>query len=91
MILNPAIWYAERELTLIPPHFVKCPTPVTTDSLDWIRNKTIGRFVLGPIDTDKSSPIRGISLSMRDYNKYYVYFESTSDATLYELYWSGSD
>lgn len=85
-MINPAIWYAERELTLIPPHFVKCPTPVNPESIDWVRNKTSGRYALGPADIENT-----LSTTLTDYNKYYVYFESTGDATIYELFWAGSN
>lgn len=85
-MINPVIWYAERELTLIPPHFVKCPTPVNSESIDWIRNKTTSRYVLGPADAEVT-----LVTTLRDYSKYYVYFESTADATMYELFWAGSN
>lgn len=78
--MNPLIWYTDRELKIVPPHFVKCPTTVTEDSLFWIRNKTTSRYVL--VD-DVTTP-NVIS------NEKLVYFESQKDATIYELMWSGS-
>ena len=80
MTLTPMIWYGTRELNLVPPHFIKCNSIVTTESLFWIRNKTHGRYVL--IDVINTDNILS--------NDQQVYFEDQKEATLYELLWSGS-
>ena len=78
--MNPLIWYTDREINIVPPHFIKCPSIVTEESLFWIRNKTTSRYVL----VDDVTTINLIS------NEKLVYFESQKDATIYELMWSGS-
>jgi hypothetical protein len=80
--MNPLIWYTDREINIVPPHFIKCPSIVTEDSLFWIRNKTTGRYAL--IDDIESPSLNVIS------SHKIVYFESQKDATIYELMWSGS-
>ena len=78
MMVNPLIWYAERELDFVPRHFVKCPTPVNQQALHYIQNKTVGRYALGSdnsVDFDFTT---------------YVYFEDEREATMYELIWAGS-
>ena len=75
MIVNPLIWYAERELSFVPRHFIKCPTPLNSQSINWVKNKITGRFAIAadPIVTDS-----------------YVYFEDQKDVTLYEIIWAGT-
>jgi len=80
--MNPLIWYTDREINIVPIHFIKCPSIVTEDSLFWIRNKTTSRYAL--IDDIESPSLNVIS------NHKIVYFESQKDATIYELMWSGS-
>jgi hypothetical protein len=81
MIVDPIIWYTEREINLVPPHFHKCSSPITDDSLFWIRNKTNSRYVLVDV---VYAPEQVLS------NDKLVYFESEQDAMMYELLWSGS-
>jgi hypothetical protein len=81
MMVNPMIWYSEREINIVPPHFFKCPSPVTPESLFWVHNKSNSRYVL--VDSPQQSD-NVIS------NDKLVYFESQKDATMYELLWSGS-
>jgi hypothetical protein len=80
--MNPLIWYTDREINIVPPHFIKCPSIVTEESLFWIRNKTTSRYAL--VDNIVSPSLNVIS------NDKTVYFESQKDATIYELMWSGS-
>jgi hypothetical protein len=75
MIVNPVVWYAERELDFVPRHFIKCPTNVTPDSKHYIENKTSGRYAY--------------ATSIENYT--FVYFEDERDATVYELIWAGSE
>lgn len=81
MMVNPMIWYSEREINIVPPHFFKCPSPLTQESLFWVHNKSNSRYVL----VDSPQPSDNV-LS----NDKLVYFESQKDATMYELLWSGS-
>jgi hypothetical protein len=83
VIVNPYIWYAERELTHVPPHFIKCPTPVSDDSKFWIINKTSGRYAFNVAMTNN---VQELLLDV-----IYVHFENSSDATLYELIWAGKN
>lgn len=81
MLANPLIWFQNRELTFVPSHFIKCPTPVIPDAKLWIYNKISGRFCLVE------------SVAIEDFlahNEITVYFENEQDATLYELIWAGS-
>ncbi len=83
MIVNPYIWYAEREVPHVPPHFIKCPTPVSDDSKFWIMNKTSGRY---SFNVAMSTDVQELLLDVM-----HVYFENSSDATLYELIWAGKN
>ena len=80
-MIDPMIWYSEREINIVPPHFFNCPSPVTPESLFWVHNKSNSRYVL----VDSPQPSDNI-LS----NDKLVYFEDQKDATMYELLWSGS-
>lgn len=75
------IWYSEREINIVPPHFFKCPSFITPDSLFWVQNKSKSRYVL--VDSP-AEPDQVLS------NHKLVYFEDQKDATMYELLWSGS-
>jgi hypothetical protein len=80
MIINPIIWFAERELDFVPRHFIKCPTPLNFQSKQWVQNKTNGRYAFVPLD--RSGMLTTIELC--------VCFEDQKDATMYELLWAGS-
>ena len=77
---NPKVWFGERELFHVPPHFVKCETPVTPETIQWIECTLIGRYALS-------------SFSESDTffwdSKQYIYFEDPKEAMMYELRWSG--
>jgi hypothetical protein len=79
--MNPLIWYTDREINIVPIHFIKCPSIVTEESLFWIRNKSTSRYVLVDDSPNMSNIISSDKI---------VYFESQKDATIYELMWSGS-
>lgn len=76
---NTQLWFGERELKHVPPHFIKCHTPVGSEQIQWVLTTLTGRYSLSTfteIDTfflDSSS---------------YIYFENPAEATLYELRWS---
>lgn len=80
MIVNPLIWFMERELDFVPAHFIKCPTPISPQSKQWVQNKTNGRFAFAPLDQ------QGNLVS----NTVVVFFEDEKDAMLYELLWASS-
>lgn len=77
---NPQVWFGDRELKHVPPHFVKAPTPLTTESTQWIYSRLVGRYALSSyLDTNSFIFESGM----------YVFFEDPSEAMLYELRWSG--
>lgn len=76
MNINIMTWYAEREMTYCPEHFVPTKTSITGDSMQWILEKCTGRFYL-----------YGDDLSFL-YDKVCPYFEDPQEAVLYELTWS---
>lgn len=80
MIVNPLVWFMERELNFVPRHFIKCPTPITSDSKQWVQNKTTGRYCFAPLDQYER-----LVTSI-----YCVYFEDEKDAMMYELIWAGA-
>lgn len=78
---NPQLWFSERCLTKTPPHFVKCPTPLTAESEFWVIKNLSGRFSV--ITTS----------DLNDFlfdNKKIVFFEDSKEAMMYELRWSGN-
>ena len=83
---NPLLWYGTRHLTVVPKHFVKGNTPLTSESKQWVEDRLIGRYsttmstVLVPHDI-----LTIISHSVSEV----VYFEDPKELTLYELYWAG--
>lgn len=81
MEVNPQQWYGERELSFTPPYFTKATTPVTPESLFWVRNKLTGRYCL----------VGGVSIDHFVFDpQTYIYFEDPSEATVYELRWAGT-
>jgi hypothetical protein len=83
MNVDPLIWFQERELPFVPNHFIKCPTPTTNKSREWITNKITGRFCFS--ETNSSDDFVTMISLIR-----FVYFENERDAMLYELIWAGS-
>ena len=81
MTVNPFIWHGTRELTVIPPHFIKCPTEVTDTNKYWIQNNASGRYAFA-----KSAMNAQYILDLNES----VYFENNQDAIMYELMWSCS-
>lgn len=88
LIIDPLIWFANREVSFVPRHFTRCPTPVTTESKEWIKNKSKGRYVFTE-DTDELENNESdlVSLLLHTTN-YIVYFENHEDAIMYELLWA---
>jgi hypothetical protein len=82
MTLNPLLWYVDRELSFIPSHFVKANTPMTEDSLFWVRSKLIGRY--------GTSAVTGNTVEDYIFGGDDIYFEDPAEAMIYELRWSGN-
>jgi len=90
MIVNPIIWFANREVSLVPKHFVKCSTPVNETSKQWILNKTQGRYAFSDVQSDLGSADDDLTAIFLLYNepKQLVHFENSEDALMYNLLWS---
>ena len=73
MNINLNTWFMERELSFCPKHFVKCHTPITTESKLWVYETLKGRFYINHNELFFDSN---------------VHFEDPQEATLYELTWS---
>jgi hypothetical protein len=80
MIVNPLLWYGTRELKVTPPHFTKCTTPLTDDSLQWVITKLQGRFSKEDGSDDDDFFV----------TTQYILFEDPAEAMIYELRWSGT-
>ena len=79
--VNLQVWFGERELTHVPPHFTKATTPLSTEALNWVNSKLIGRYTLSTYDESESFIFNSHT---------YIYFEDPSETMMYELRWSGS-
>lgn len=79
--VNPQIWFGERELSHVPPHFVKCSTPLTTESLIWVESSLTGRYAVSTYNEDFDFFLSANTL---------LYLEDPREATIYELRWAGS-
>lgn len=89
MILNPVIWFANREVSLVPKHFIKCPSPVNDVAKQWIINKSQGRYSFSTY-LDEGEPSDDFSAILLLYSdpKSFVYFENSEDALMYNLLFS---
>lgn len=79
--INPLVWFSEREVNFLPKHFIKAPTPASTQSIFWVKSMLVGRF---SIQTEFSSHV--IMLDQQS-----IYFEDPAELTIYELRWSGTN
>ena len=79
--VNPQVWYGERELSHVPPHFIKSTTPLTNESLNWVNSKLIGRYSLSTYSEHQNFVFE---------SRTNIYFEDPGEAMMYELRWSGS-
>ena len=52
MNVNPYLWFGEREINHIPPHFIKANTLLTDDSLFWVMTKCHGRYAISDIQEE---------------------------------------
>ena len=73
--INLFTWFANRQVTYLPTHFIKCNADVTEESKKWVYEHTNGRFYI-----DET-----YSLFQDETN---IYFEDSQEAMLYELKWS---
>lgn len=78
--INPITWFAERELSYPPAHFVTATTHVTIESKQWVQDYLIGRYSIIP----------GVSdwVSVNDDTIGVISFEDPKEATIFELKWS---
>jgi hypothetical protein len=86
-MINPLLWFSEREIkTHVPPHFIKCETPLTEKSKLWVITKLQGRYSIS-IGSDNND---SDALTYLFIDQEYIYFEDPKEAMIYELRWSGS-
>lgn len=81
MNVNPAKWFSNRELDKVPPHFVKASTPLSEKSKLWVITKLQGRYAI--VDEIGDDAFLNLADAC-------IYFEDPSEATMFELRWSGS-
>lgn len=72
--ININTWFVDRELSVVPEHFTKTTTPITSESKTWILEKLRGRFA-----------IIGGTLGM--FGDITPSFEDPKEAVFYELTW----
>lgn len=75
--INLNTWFSDREVDILPKHFVKATTPVTQEAVSWVLQNLIGRFSI-TVSLDEFQLIR-----IR-----YIWFEDPKEAMMYELKWS---
>jgi hypothetical protein len=83
MNFNPLLWYGERKLQHIPPHFTKATTALTDDALFWVITKCHGRYSISTVEEDENDIMSIFILTQN------IYFEDPAEAMMYELRWSG--
>jgi hypothetical protein len=90
MTANPVIWFANREVSLVPKHFIKCSSPVSEASKQWILNKTQGRYAFSDVQNDLNLSDDDLTAIFLLYNEpeQFVHFENSEDAIMYNLLWS---
>ncbi len=77
-IIDPVVWFAERQVSYPPPHFVTATTTLTPESKQWVLDHLRGRFSI-TIDYDTF-------LSLESMGR--ISFEDPREATIFELKWS---
>jgi hypothetical protein len=80
----PSNWYANRELTYTPKHFVISSTPLTPESKIWILNKLSGRFSVVKWADESDDTL----LSIFSEANTRPAFEDPKELVFYELTWS---
>lgn len=79
----PSNWYANRELTYTPKHFVISSTALTPESKIWILNKLAGRFSVVKWSDHSDDDFLSIL-----HNDGRPAFEDPRELVMYELTWS---
>ena len=77
--IDPIIWFADRELSYPPVHFVTVATSLTEESKQWVLDHLRGRFAVTADTTDFLFNIDSLG---------YISFEDPKEATIFELKWS---
>ena len=80
----PSNWYANRELTYTPKHFVISSTPLTSESKVWILNKLAGRFSVVKWSEETDDTLLSIFSEVEARPA----FEDPKELVFYELTWS---
>lgn len=83
--MNPYVWFGDREVSPIPRHFIRAPSPLTSEAKEWVLISLKGRFGCGEID-DTTDLVN----SSMDW-KTVIFFEDSAEAMMYELRWSGNN
>lgn len=77
--VDPIVWFAERQLSYPPAHFIMASTPLTAEGRQWVLNNLRGRFAITLNITDFFATLDSLGN---------ISFEDPSEATIYELRWS---
>ena len=77
--IDPIIWFAERELTYPPVHFVTAQTPLTEKSKQWVLDHLRGRFAITLDSVDFLFNLDSLG---------FISFEDPKEAMIFELKWS---
>ena len=77
--IDPIVWFAERELTYPPVHFVMVRTPLTEQSKQWVLDHLRGRFAITVDTADFLFNLDSLG---------FISFEDPKEARIFELKWS---
>lgn len=87
--LNALVWYTNRELDIVPPHFKRSTTIMTPENLFWVRSKLTGRYSINEnFMSDSTNAFTVSGSTLFDLNSY-IYFEDERELVLFELRWAG--
>lgn len=81
--VNPICWFGNRQLDIVPIHFIKSNTKITNESYMWVLSKLSGRFSV-------ESTILSTKKNLFLHDDNYIFFEDPKEAMMYELRWSGN-
>ncbi len=79
--INPMVYFGQRELPFVPRHFVRASTPLTTQSLFWVKTRLTGRY----------SYLYDVKNTVIFHDLLIIYFENPAELTMYELRWAGTN
>ena len=77
--VDPIVWFANRELSYPPVHFVTVSTQLTEESKQWVLDHLRGRFAVSTDATDFLFNMNSLGS---------ISFEDPKEATIFELKWS---